>query len=101
MTAREALIAAAQHRANRMLQTYEVQEHVGNYGRRSGDIEARHEYRVALVASLNDDAVADGWVTIAIVQPDTVECGTCARFINPALTRCPKCGSDPRVIHGS
>jgi hypothetical protein len=71
MTKAEAF-ALAQRRANKTRENYDVLEHVGDYGRPGGDIEATHNYRVVPAESVERDVLADRsvWALVAIAEPE-------------------------------
>jgi hypothetical protein len=61
----------AQRRANATRERFEVFEHVGDYGRPGGDIEAQHTYRVVRAGIEKDSLVERGvWALVAIAEPE-------------------------------
>lgn len=65
MDTKDIAYARAQRKANETRTKHEVWEHVGDYGRPTGDIPARHVYRVLPSGA----EPGDGWAMIAIAEP--------------------------------
>ena len=60
-------VAAAQRLANRSAEPWGVWEHVGDYGRPSGDIAARHTF---LLRRLSTPDPASDYALVACVDPE-------------------------------
>lgn len=63
---KEEAFAVAQQRANDTRRRFDVYEHVGDYGRPGGDIEATHDY---MVRSSTLPPPASTWAFIATADP--------------------------------
>lgn len=61
-----AVLQFAQRQANKHNEPYGVWEHVGDYGKPSGDIAARHTFKAQALSRPDPD---DQWAMLAIVDP--------------------------------